>query len=339
MRVKVNISIFLAIVSFVALFCGIRLVKMQEKGEMAWKPQEMYNTVAGSTTYSGVSYSASESSDVLVPLGTARMRSRASRSSYRTYAPSSYQQTPMLGSSSSFSASPITYTSSSANYTSFGGGSSVGAGATGAASVSPSVMSGAASVSMPLLATSQLPTLNTNSQYQGDEAASNPIIAAAPYYGNSVNASFVSSVNPYSVFASSTYANKGISSGGNTISVTSRKNALTFNDPWWNWFNSWVSTYGEDYATDEGYTFDRYTLNDAYEDFLATYWNAGMGVPPSYEEWLDWYQQAIIDGEGSHKWGNNTYLWQPVGSVMPLIAMALVYIILVALRRRRMAKI
>jgi hypothetical protein len=141
---------------------------------------------------------------------------------------------------------------------------------------------------------------------------------------------------------STAYNGIGYATGGTSRGLSGRKGAApTFNDPWWKWFDSWVSDNGSDYGYNEdgSYIFDRYDLQEVYQAFLDGYWNSGMGDAPSFEQWLDWYQQAMLDGGGSYGYNGHKYFWQPIGDIWPLFVMILLYASYLVVRRRKQTAI
>ena len=101
----------------------------------------------------------------------------------------------------------------------------------------------------------------------------------------------------------------------------------------------YIYYFDDDFLRNGKGVFDKYSLYEVYQDFLDFYWNTGMGNPPTYDEWLDWYQQAMLDGGGSYKYGDNTYFWQPVGDVWPLVVMLLFYAGYVFVCKRKQLKV
>jgi hypothetical protein len=74
-----------------------------------------------------------------------------------------------------------------------------------------------------------------------------------------------------------------------------------------------------------------------YKDFLANFWNSGMGDPPSFDEWLDWYQSAIGENDFYEYGDSNSsrkYYWVPVGDILPLLLIALLYVLFVAIKSK-----
>ena len=298
-----------------------------EKSKDSWTPEDVYMQLGGSS-YSTVSSGASSSDDVLVSMrGMSRMSRRVSAPAF-SHAPSVGMTSEGAGVGSTYPSLQggagvgSVYTTSSAQFHSFGGGNNVGMSMSGGSvqsSSSVSVPSMGMNVSMPSTSIYALASQNSNVNI--------PIVS-----GDAAIASVMSS----SAYTSS-YSGVGVG-GGTSRGISGRRNAApTFNDPWWKWFDSWVSDNGSGYGKEgeEGaYIFDRYDLWDVYQSFLTNYWNSGMGEEPSFDEWLDWYQQAMLDGGGSYGYNGSTYYWQPIGGVMPLLVMLLMYATFVLFRGR-----
>ena len=65
-----------------------------------------------------------------------------------------------------------------------------------------------------------------------------------------------------------------------------------------------------------------------------------MGIPPTFDEWWDWYSSTMYGGiygefgDGSYyQYGN--YLFTPVGDVLPLVLLALMYMIILFVKRNK----
>lgn len=287
-----------------------------------WRPADMYSTYGGSqgSTYSSVSYGSASSADLSVPMLSSSNSLFRRRGAF-SYAPASSvsnSQLPIAG-TASYSQSPIAYnqglhTTSSAEFRSFGGGGNAGAVSMSGGSIKSSGFSSTAPASV--------------------LSVSMPSTSVLAY--NNTNADYLSSVSG-DIAMASTQAYAGI--GNTTRGIGGRRNsAPTLGDPWWVWFDGWVSTNGSGYGVpgeDGSYIFDRNTLHDVYEAFINGFWNSGMGDAPSFEEWLDWYLQAIKDGEGSYEFNKHTYFWQPIGDIWPLVVLALLYSSYVIFRRRK----
>jgi hypothetical protein len=233
------------------------------------------------------------------------------------------------------------YATSSAELKSFGGGGNGGAamgGSTRGNSVStpsPQGGTGVGFISSPIAySTARRGEMSsTSGTNPAMMVAENPAVAAMGA-ANAANGIY----GAYSVMDYSGSVNYGQYTGmfgGGRSNVRGRQNALGFNDSWWKWFDTWVRNNGDSYYDDEtkGYYFDRYSLESVYTAFLANFWNSGMGDPPSFDEWLDWYQSAMGEN-GFYVYGdsNRTYYWVPVGDILPLLLIALLYVLFVAIK-------
>ena len=289
-----------------------------------WRPADMYSTYGGSqgSTYSSVSYGSASSADLSVPVLSSSNSLFRRRGAF-SYAPASsvsHSQLPIAG-TASYSQSPIAYnqglhTTSSAEFRSFGGGGNAGAVSMSGGSIKSSGFSSTAPASV--------------------LSVSMPSTSVLAY--NNTNADYLSSVSGDIAMASTqAYAGIGNTTGGTNRASGRRNSAPTLGDPWWVWFDSWISQgNGDSYGSDGSYTFDRNTLEQAYIQFIEDFWNSGMGDAPSFDEWLDWYLQSIMDGEeGYHEFNEHKYFWQPVGDIWPLVVMALLYSSYVIFCRRK----
>jgi hypothetical protein len=105
---------------------------------------------------------------------------------------------------------------------------------------------------------------------------------------------------------------------------------------------AWLAKHASSYGTygDNSYGFDVYQLRSAYEAWLLE-WMAETGLTedkaPSFDDFLNWFYEKNFtynwnDGNGN----NSTSLhWVPVGSILPLLIMALMYVVYLVVRRRK----
>ena len=262
---KVKSSVLFGLIVLTCLAGGISLIYRLTKEAEVWNPSEMYKTSLGTskgTKCTTVSYASGSTSDApLVQLGAGSMsRPRVSFS----YAPASapnYSLSPLASSPQGG-----LYTTSSAELRSFGGGGNGGGVSMSGGSVHSSG-SAASAPSMGLSATMPNGSLFT---FAGQNSNVNiPVVS-----GDAAIAA-VASASSYTA----AYSGIGYTTGGASRGISGRKGAApTFNDPWWKWFDSWVSDNGSDYGYNEdgSYIFDRYDLQEVYQAFLDGYWNSGM---------------------------------------------------------------
>ena len=91
---------------------------------------------------------------------------------------------------------------------------------------------------------------------------------------------------------------------------------------------SWLNWLDENYGSST--TFNATTAREAYDLMIAS-WNDNMGVPPSWEDFLAW---LIAGGEIGYDIGNKTYNF-PIGDIWPLILIALAYMAMMFVRKRK----
>ena len=338
---KIKSSVLFGLIVVIFSVSGFSLLKRLTKDVDEWRPSDVYSTtnVSRRSTYSVVSSGASASYSGVAPSvssGASSMFRRRAVSSYApAYVASSSQansQYPIGGTPSNSVASPV-YTTSSAEFRSFGGGGNAG----GVSMSGGSVKSSGSSVANASGLNVSMPS--TSMYAFAVQGANNNI----PVVSGDAAIASVASASSYTT----AYSGIGYATGGGARGLGGRQNAApSFNDPWWNWFDSWMGSdddndgtlNGKEYGSGGSYTFDRYELYEVYEAFLAGYWNSGMGDAPSFDEWLDWYISAT--GENGYHYNNtNWYFWQPVGDVWPLVVMLLFYAGSVFVRKRKQLKV
>lgn len=314
-------SVLFGLGVLVCLFGGLSLMSRMNEDQGGWCPADMYSACGESqgVTYSSVTYGSASSAGSSVPVLS------SSNSMFRHRGVSSYapaggfacSQSPLASSPLASPPQGGLYTTSSAEFRSFGGGGNAGGvsmsgGAIKSSGSAMAAPSSALSVSMP----------------------------TAPAFA--YNRGALPSVAGDMAMAS----DQGYAGIGNTTrGIGGRRNsAPTLGDPWWVWFDSWLSKdadgdgvpdNGDPYGSGGSYTFDHNTLYQAYNDFIASFWNSGMGDAPSFDEWLDWYLQAMSENGFYTHTNGHTYFWQPIGDIWPLVVMALLYSSYVIFRRRK----
>ena len=321
---KVKSSVLFGLIVLTCLAGGISLIYRLTKEAEVWNPSEMYKTSIGTskgTKCTTVSYASGSTSDApLVQLGAGSMsRPRVSFSYAPAGVASAYTQYPIGGTPSNSVASPI-YTTSSAELRSFGGGGNGGGVSMSGGSVHSSG-SAASAPSMGLSATMPSGSLFT---FAGQNTNANiPIVS-----GDAAIAA-VASASSYTA----AYAGIGNTTGGASRGLGGRKNGAV-EDSWLQWLAKYGTGYGSGSGDDENgwtYTFDYYQLDKAYQDYVTNYWDDMWGEPPTFDQWLTWFQ----GNGGSHDYRGNTYNWVPVGDYYPLLILAMLYVGYVAIRRRK----
>lgn len=321
---KVKSSVLFGLIVLTCLAGGISLIYRLTKEAEVWNPSEMYRTSLGTskgTKCTTVSYASGSTSDApLVQLGAGSMsRPRVSFSYAPVGVASAYTQYPIGGTPSNSVASPI-YTTSSAELRSFGGGSNGG----GVSMSGGSVHSSGSAVSAPSMGLSATMPNGSLFTFAGQNTNVNiPIVS-----GDAAIAA-VASASSYTA----AYSGIGYTTGGASRGISGRKNGAV-EDSWLQWLAKYGTGHGSGSGDDENgwtYTFDYYQLENAYQDYVNNYWDDMWGTPPTFDQWLDWFQ-----GNGDpHYYRGNTYSWVPVGDYYPLLILAMLYVGYVAIRRRK----
>ena len=292
-----------------------------------------------SSPFTNVTFSEGSSSDNAFSLNglrrqtmssTSRMKVKSAFSCARmseTASPSSL----IASSTPSGSASPIGHMTSDAQYHSFGGGGNMGSSPI-AYSQSPVIYNQSQiDYSQSPITYSQLPIANNLLASSSAGNGAEEVMIAAEQSFSMASSSYTSP------FASSyAYNSYGVSSYG----ATSNPNRLggRQNAPSTGLGNSWLNWLDDNYGSTLG---DGGTWNmdwqDAYNAWLAlcASWNTTMGPAPSWEQFLAWLES----NEGVHTKGEHTYNYVPVGNVLPLLLMAILYAIILFVKRNKTAQI
>ena len=342
-----NVNVFIGVL-LCAVLCGTFVWLSSSGDESSWSPNDIYNEVQGtgsvggyattSATFSG----SSNEGGVALPMSSSSMRARTSYKYAGAYSGASYA--PLASSPLTYGAASGAglYTTSSAEIKSFGGGGNGGASMSYSQSSISNLQSPIANSQSPI-ANLQSPIAYSTarrggmSSVAGDDlammAAENPVMAMSNAASVGMGTGFYGGYTAMD-YSSADYGQySGMFGGSSRMGVRGRQNTPTFNDPWWKWFDTWVSDNGSGYWGGDGYYFNQSTLEEVYKQFLAGYWNSGMGDPPSFPEWLDWYQDAMAEN-GYYTYNNHNYYWLPVGDVLPLFLLALLYIVAMYLRSK-----
>ena len=311
---KVKSSALFGLMVVICSISGFSLLKRFTQEVDEWRPSNLYSStnLTRRSTFSVVSSAPASSSEAVATISSGS-ESLFGHGGAVLYAPAS---TPTYG-LSPLASSPSggLYTTSSAELRSFGGGGNGGGVSMSGGSVKssgPSMASAGLGVSMP---STSMYAYNTNR--------------------NNSTASDVMSSVPGDIAMASTqaYAGIGNTTGGASRGIGGRKNGAV-EDSWL----QWLAKYGWELGTESGdnengytYSFDYNQLHDAYDRYVNEYWDDMWGDPPTFDQWLAWFQ----GNGGSHDYRGNTYNWVPVGDYYPLLILAMLYVGYVAIRRRK----
>ena len=355
---KNSFSIFIVVLFCAVLCVGLGFLNRDSSDSLGWNPNELYSNPvlsSGSSAFTNATISGEDVNNVGVAVSMRGGRVTSSPfhhsssamypSASSSYAPAgaSYGQSSVATGSS-----PIAHMTSSAEYRSFGGGGNGGAlGSSSSRHYASASSSAALSITAPISYIGSSAFDHSSKSYGTSDVSNiqssvmdNPVVASSSIYGPS------SSVTDYiNTYGTASYGSNGRSN------VRGRQNSVGFGDTWWNWLDEWVKTNGRTKTNGEGdgaitrYLVDKEDLKTAWTDFVENYWNSSMGIPPTFDEWWDWYSSTMYVcgiygefGDGSYyQYGN--YLFTPVGDVLPLVLLALMYMIILFVKRNKTAQL
>ena len=342
---KRNVTVFIGVV-LCAVLCGCFVWLSTASEDDAWSPNEIYNEVVATSSYSSsytnATFSASSGDGLALSMGSSSSLSRARGSVSYAGAYSGATTTPLTSNLSPLNYGGASggglYATSSAQLKSFGGGGNGGAAMGGSArsaamsnSQSP-VVNGAMGMS-PITYTAarvkNTPSLDPATVSSGDMMA---VMAANYGMGGYTSAVYAGNF-------SGTYDQYVGVYGGTTNSyagITGRRNAGV-TDSWLDWFYRYGYRYGTPSGSEETgwiYTFSNDQLEAAYNDYINNYWDP-MWHPgeskPTFDQWLAWLQNG---GDGGYEYNGNWYMMAPVGDILPLLLLALLYVVAMYLRSK-----
>ena len=351
-----NVNVFIGVL-LCAVLCGTFVWLSSSGDESSWSPNDIYNEVQGAGSVGGYATTSatfsgpSNEGGVALPMSSSSMRARSSYKYAGAY--SGAATTPLTS-----NLSPLTYgaasgaglyTTSSAEIKSFGGGGNGGAAMGGAMSngrsnsgLSNPSLQGGAGVGISPIAYSTARRGGLSSA-TGDDlammAAENPVMAMSNAASVGMGNGFYGA---YSVmdYSSANYAEyTGMFGGGSRMGVRGRQNLGNVEDTWLNWLALNGSSYGTYDESTQTWYLDVTALRSAWEAFCST-WNEGMGKKPTWDEWLAWFQGS----EGNpYEWNDGSnplyYTYLPVGNILPLLLFALVYVVILFLKRNKIVQL
>ena len=361
---KRNVNVFIAVVLVVVLCGGIIWLRTANDEKLGWNIHDTYGEAPAysnnGAAYTNATFAGPSNDGGVMTLSPSRTMRHSAASSYAGAYTISYGVNSMPLTSN---LSPLTsggagggqglYTTSSKTFNSYGGGGNGGAAMGGAMSngrsnsgiSNPSLQGGAGVGSISPIAYSTARRGDMSSA-SGDDltmmAAENPMMSVA----SAANAGMGNSLYGYSVmdYSSANYDQYTSMFGTSRSNVRGRQNvdAPTFGeDSWWAWLDQWAksSSYGQgedadgDGYADGGYLLDETQIREAYEDFLKG-WNYGLGNPPSPEQWWNWYYSYMYANGGEYWYNGHRYYWTPVGDILPLLLIALLYLLFMVIKSK-----
>ena len=359
---KKNVNVFIAVLLVAVLCGGVIWLQTADEEKLGWNIHDSYGdtpSYSGGAAYTNATFAGPSAAEGgVMPLSSSSaLRARTSYSYAGAYggatpSPIAYSQSPIANSlTASSPAGAGLYTTSSKTFNSYGGGGNGGAAMGGAISngrsnsglSNPSLQGGAGVGSISPIAYSTA-RRGEMSSASGDNpammAAENPMVAmasAANAANAGMNTLFYGGMYATADYSSVDYGQySSMFGGGSRMGVRGRQNAPTpgSGNTWQTWLlNVWLpsqnyvwGTQGEDgnwYITED-------QLRAAYDAFMAD-WNSSFDGP-TFADWLAWFDPyGSGDGLGI---GDYTYYWLPVGDILPLLLIALLYMLFVAIKSK-----
>ena len=354
-----NVNVLLAVVLCAGLCVLFGLFNRSADESLGWSPNEMYmqsisSGEGASFTSANLSGSNVSNDGVAVSMrnGSFSLRTRARHASMPVAAPQASGLSLSGSTSTSSSGSLIGHMTSSAEYHSFGGGhsSNMGSAMTGmtnSGNVAASFAYSSPSYGVASSGLSSYSPITLSSGTDGTQvmSAEQALISAS----SSASGLFGSAMQ--NAYGTATYGETTYGSYGSTPSGVRGRFGLPGSggadndgdgndDSPFGWL-AWLAKYmrGNSETTNDSYGLDYYQLQAAYAAWL-TEWKASTGLTedeaPSFNDFLNWFYENEFTYHWSSGSDDTTSLhWVPVGNVLPLLFMALMYVAYLVVRRRK----
>lgn len=292
-----------------------------------------------SSPFTNVTFSEGSSSDNAFSLNGLRRQTMSSTSRMKVKSAFSYARMGETASPSSLiasstpsgSASPIGHMTSDAQYHSFGGGGNMGSSPI-AHSQSPVIYNQSQiDYSQSPITYSQLPIANNLLASSSAGNGAEEVMIAAEQSFSMASSSYTSPFASSYAYNSYGVASYGATSNPNRLGGRQNAPSTGLGHSWLNWLDD---NYGSTLGDDGTWNMDWQDAHDAWKALCAS-WNTTMGPAPTWEQFLAWLES----NEGVHIKGEHTYNYVPVGNALPLFLMALIYAIILFVKRNKTAQI
>lgn len=300
-----------------------------------------------SSPFTNVTFSGGSSSDNAFSLNGLRRQTMSSTSRMKAKSAFSYARMSETASPNSLiasspqsgSTSPIGHMTSDAQYHSFGGGGNMGSSPI-AYSQSPIAYSSSPVIyNQSPITFSQLPIANNLLASSSAGNGAEEVMVAAEQSFSMASASYISPFASSYAYNSYGVASYGATSNPNRLGGRQNAPSTGLGNSWLNWLDNYYSNtlkwWDEDKGNGDSATLDWQAAHSAYLAMLES-WNYTMGDPPTWEEFEAWLWKS--KGTWYEKNGHN-YTYVPVGNVLPLLLMAILYAIILFVKRNKTAQI
>lgn len=338
MKARFNIFIILGVC--LCLAGVLRMVRVSADESSGWNPNDLYELSAvqdeslRKSPFTNATLSDAKSDNVLPSFG-GRMSwsTRAPRANF-SCAHVSDAPASSLTSSPSTPAAGVLYTTSSAEYRSFGGGSNSGSlvsssgGFVSSSPTSHTVSSTSGLIALSPVSMSRYASAGSNVSGGVEQMVEQVAEVAASGYSSSFATGYVLNTS----YGTASYDGLAYSGYGNRSSMPGRQNAPAngagggLGSSWLNWLDNYFG---------DSKNLDWWDAWNAYNEMLAG-WNSTMGNPPSWEQFLAWLEAG---GDSGYTKNDHTYIYVPVGDVLPLLILALLYMVILFVKRNKFAQL
>ena len=363
---KKNVNVFIAVLLVAVLCGGVIWLQTADEEKLGWNIHDSYGdtpSYSGGAAYTNATFAGPSAGEggVMSLSSSSALRARTSYSYAGAYA-ISYGVSPASSPNSLIASSPLSsapsgaglYTTSSKTFNSYGGGGNGGAVTGGAMSngrsnsgtSNPSLQGGAGvgSISPIAYSTARRSDMTATGENLAQMAAENPVMAMTNAANAGMSNGFYGGYTAMDYSGSANYGQyTGMFGGGSRMGVRGRFNApgnngATGYDSWLLWLKSLGYNFGDN-TDGNNYTF---TTDQSYAAFCAWYKaqtgkdydpNNPLVVPEfTYEDWLAWIASGT-DGVHNYEGWSFQFL-TPVGDILPLLLIALLYIVAMYLRSK-----
>ena len=339
---KRNVNVFLAVVLVAMLSGGLIWLRTAKDEKLGWNIHDTYGEAHAyannGAAYTNATFAGPSNDGGVMTLSPSRTMRHSAASSYAGAYAISYGvgSAPLTSNLSPLTSSPISspslqggdggrlggglYTTSSKTFNSYGGGnggamfysqSPIANRRFNSASSNPSLQGGAGvgSISPIAYSTARSSEMTAMGENLAMIAAENPVMAMTNATQMSSPYEDVMVAGFYNAYINGTYGNMGGQSN-----VRGRQNSSTLEDAWDNWLADWLADNG--YASADVDQDGDVDWDDVHAIYAALQnsSNTGMGMLPTEQDIYDWLV--------------------PVGDILPLLLIALLYIVAMYLRTK-----
>ena len=357
---KRNVNVFIAVVLVAVLCGGIVWLRTADDEKLGWNIHDNYGDAPAysnnGAAYTNATFAGPSNDGGVMTLSPSRTMRHSAAPSYAGAYTISYGVSSAPLTSSPLSSPSLQggdggrlggqglYTTSSQTFNSYGGGGNGGAAMGGAMSNSrsnlgisnPSLQGGAGvgSISPIAYSTARRSDMTVGAgENLAQMAAENPVMAMTNAANAGMDNGFYGGYTAMDYSGSANYGQyTGMFGGGSRMGVRGRQNTgEDMESTYANWLR-WFDQVGWSYGTANGnnYSYDSTQAQNAYNAWVASL--SDFMPVPSYEVWLSWF----MGNGGTHtsESSGNTYSFVPVGDILPLLLIALLYVLFVAIKSK-----